>query len=91
MPLGAWFFDLLENIIIVVLVSGYPSQPMTLGWLLFMFRRFEMAVCLCKRWIAAGWLNSAARNWFKVSDRLPPPRKRHDHPKRADKTQAEDQ
>ncbi len=37
MPLGAWFFDLLENICIVILVSVYPSQPVILAWLLVIF------------------------------------------------------
>ena len=36
-PLGMWFFDLLENIVIVILLSIYPSQPMPLGWVLFIF------------------------------------------------------
>jgi hypothetical protein len=36
MPLGAWFFDLLENIIIVILLSVYPSQPTALAWILSM-------------------------------------------------------
>ena len=34
MPLGAWFFDLLENIAIVILLSVFPSQPTTLAWIL---------------------------------------------------------
>jgi hypothetical protein len=33
-PLGAWFFDLLENICIVTLLSIFPSQPAGLAWLL---------------------------------------------------------
>lgn len=37
MPLGAWFFDLLENITIVILLSVYPLKPAALGWLLFVF------------------------------------------------------
>ena len=35
-PLGIWFFDLLENICIVILVSIFPTQPITFGWLLFL-------------------------------------------------------
>ena len=35
-PLGAWFFDLLENIAIVILLSVYPSEPTALAWLLFL-------------------------------------------------------
>jgi hypothetical protein len=34
MPLGAWFFDLLENIVIVILLSVFPSQPTALTWIL---------------------------------------------------------
>jgi len=34
MPLGAWFFDLLENIVIVILLSAFPSQPTALAWVL---------------------------------------------------------
>jgi hypothetical protein len=34
MPLGAWFFDLLENMVIVVLLSIFPSQPTALAWIL---------------------------------------------------------
>jgi hypothetical protein len=34
MPLGAWFFDLLENVIIVILLSVFPSQPTALAWIL---------------------------------------------------------
>ena len=33
MPLGAWFFDLLENIGIVSMLSMYPAQPAALAWL----------------------------------------------------------
>jgi hypothetical protein len=35
-PLGAWFFDLLENIFIVTLLSVYPSQPAGLAWILIL-------------------------------------------------------
>jgi hypothetical protein len=34
MPRGAWFFDLLENIVIVTLLSLFPQQPTALAWLL---------------------------------------------------------
>jgi hypothetical protein len=33
MPLGAWFFDLLENISIAILLSVFPSQPTALAWI----------------------------------------------------------
>jgi len=33
MPVGAWFFDLLENVGIVSMLLVYPSQPVVLAWL----------------------------------------------------------
>lgn len=33
MPVGAWFFDLLENIGIVSMLAMYPTQPSILAWL----------------------------------------------------------
>jgi len=32
-PFGSWFFDLLENICIVTMISIYPSTPAALAWL----------------------------------------------------------
>jgi len=33
LPVGGWFFDLLENLGIVGMLSVYPSTPALLGWL----------------------------------------------------------
>jgi hypothetical protein len=33
MPVGAWFFDMLENLGIVSMLSMYPAQPVALAWL----------------------------------------------------------
>jgi hypothetical protein len=46
MPLGAWFFDLLENVCIVTLLSIYPSQPIALGWILVIITTIK--------WVFAG-------------------------------------
>ena len=46
LPLGAWFFDLLENIVIVILLSAYPSQPTALAWILSLLSMIK--------WIFAG-------------------------------------
>ena len=32
MPVGAWVFDLLENVGIVSMLAEYPSQPVLLAW-----------------------------------------------------------
>ena len=36
-PVGAWIFDLLENVGIVSMLSLYPSQPAALAWLTMIF------------------------------------------------------
>lgn len=67
-PLGAWFFDLLENIVIVILLSVYPAKPVALAWLLFLLTTIK--------WTFAGTsiisiligLVMAARNRFKIQD-----------------------
>jgi hypothetical protein len=67
-PLGAWFFDLLENITIVSMISIFPSQPTALGWLLFLLINIK--------WLFAGasivliliGLVMAIRNGFKKQD-----------------------
>lgn len=65
-PLGAWFFDLLENIIIVILLSIFPTQPAALAWVLILLTTVK--------WLFAGasilsiliGLVMAAKNKFKV-------------------------
>jgi hypothetical protein len=47
LPVGAWFFDLLENITIVGLLSLYPnSQPTGLAWVLIILTHIK--------WLFAG-------------------------------------
>jgi hypothetical protein len=46
MPLGAWFFDLLENLVIVTLLTMYPAKPTVLAWLLFLL--------MTVKWLFAG-------------------------------------
>jgi hypothetical protein len=68
MPLGAWFFDLLENITIVSLLSMYPSQPVGLAWVLIILTHIK--------WLFAGatilliliGLVMAIKNKFKVQE-----------------------
>ena len=67
-PLGAFVFDLLENATIVTLLSIFPSQPVILGWLLFLF--------IAVKWLFAGvsivlillGLVMAIKNKFKVQE-----------------------
>ncbi|MBM3179118.1 MAG: hypothetical protein FJZ86_02055 [Chloroflexi bacterium] len=68
MPFGAWFFDLLENTVIVNLLSVYPAQPVALAWIL--------VVLIAVKWLFAGasilliltGLVMAIRNGFKKQE-----------------------
>jgi hypothetical protein len=69
LPVGAWFFDLLENITIVILLSLYPnSQPAGLAWILIILTHIK--------WLFAGatilliliGLVMAIKNKFKVQE-----------------------
>ncbi|MBK8784420.1 MAG: hypothetical protein IPO22_22080 [Anaerolineales bacterium] len=67
-PLGAWFFDLLENIVIVTLLSIFPAQPAGLAWV-FVFLNTA-------KWVFAGasillmlvGLVMAVKNGFKKQE-----------------------
>ena len=43
MPVGAWFFDLLENVGILTMLSMYPSQPALMAWLTMIFGSLKWA------------------------------------------------
>ena len=65
-PLGAWFFDLLENITIVILISVYPSQPMALGWLLTLVGSIKWLFAGASIVLILVGLVMAIKNRFKV-------------------------
>ena len=46
LPLGAWLFDLLENLGIVILLSTFPAQPTAIAWLTTIFTMVK--------WVFAG-------------------------------------
>jgi hypothetical protein len=66
MPLGAWFFDLLENIFIVVLVSIHPSQPVILAWLLIALTTIKWLFAGASILLILVGLAMALKNRFKV-------------------------
>lgn len=68
MPLGAWFFDLLENILIVILISIFPSQPMTLGWLLFLFSSIKWLFAGASILLIVTGLVMTIKNKFKIQE-----------------------
>ena len=65
MPLGAWFFDLLENIVIVILLSIFPSQPAGLAWLLTLLTTVKWAFAGASILLILIGLVMAIRNGFK--------------------------
>lgn len=65
-PLGAWFFDLLENIVIVILLSVYPAKPVALAWLLFLLTTIKWAFAGTSIISILIGLVMAARNRFKI-------------------------
>lgn len=65
MPVGAWFFDLLENVVILILISLFPTQPSALGWLLFLFSSLKWLFAFTSLALALIGLIMAIRNGFK--------------------------
>jgi hypothetical protein len=66
MPLGAWFFDLLENMVIVTLVSMFPSQPVALAWVLIIFTTIKWFFAGTSILLILFGLVMAAKNKFQV-------------------------
>ncbi len=68
MPLGAWFFDLLENIFIVILVSIYPSQPVVLAWLLIALTTIKWLFAGASILLILVGLGMALKNRFRKQE-----------------------
>lgn len=66
MPLGAWFFDLLENISIATLLSVFPAQPAALAWILILLTIVKWVFIGASILLVLVGLVAAARNKFKV-------------------------
>jgi hypothetical protein len=67
-PLGPWFFDLLENITIVTLLSLYPTQPLALGWLLTILSTFKWLFAGASILLILVGLVMAAKNRFRKQE-----------------------
>ena len=68
LPLGAWFFDLLENILIVTLLSIYPSQQAGLAWILILLTTIKWAFAGASILLILVGLVMALKNGFKKQD-----------------------
>ena len=66
MPLGAWFFDLLENVVIAILLSVFPSQPTALAWLLTLITTIKWFFAGASMLLILVGLVMAIKNGFKI-------------------------
>lgn len=64
-PVGAFISDLFENMTIVTLLTIYPSQPIALGWLLFVFTTLKWIFVLATISLMLAGLVMALKNGFK--------------------------
>jgi hypothetical protein len=67
-PLGAWFFDLLENIVIVILLSIFPSKPTALAWILVLLSTVKWFFAGSSVLLILIGLIMAVRNRFKKKE-----------------------
>lgn len=64
-PVFAWFFDLLENIAIVTLLSVWPSQPAILAWILMLLTTVKWFFAFLSFGLIFLGLFRAAMNGFR--------------------------
>lgn len=67
-PVGAWFFDLLENLSIVFLLAAYPSQLALVAWLTMIFGTLKWAFAFLSIGLVLIGLVKAALNRFKKQE-----------------------
>jgi hypothetical protein len=67
-PVGAWFFDLLENVGIVAMLSLYPSPPVFLAWLTMLLGLIKWAFAFLSVGLVLVGLVRAAMNRFRKQE-----------------------
>lgn len=65
MPVGAWFFDLLENIGVVSMIAMYPSKPAVMAWLTMIVGSLKWAFAFASIALVLVGLVRAAMNRFR--------------------------
>ena len=65
MPVGAWFFDLLENVGIVSMLMIYPAKPAVLAWITMLFGTLKWASFVVTVGLVLVGLVRAAMNRFR--------------------------
>jgi hypothetical protein len=64
-PFGAWFFDLLENLSIVAMLSVFPSTPALLAWIAAIFTLLKWLFVVPTVLLLLIGLVMAGKNGFK--------------------------
>jgi hypothetical protein len=65
MPVGAWFFDMLENVGIVSMLIMYPSKPEIVAWLTMLFGSLKWGFFVITMGLVLVGLVRAALNRFR--------------------------
>jgi len=65
---GAWFFDLLENIGIVSMLAMYPSQLVILAWLTMLLGLIKWALAFLSIGLVLVGFVMAAMNRFRKQE-----------------------
>ena len=64
-PVGMWFFDLMENLGIVTMLTMWPSQPVALAWLTTVISTIKWIFAGASMVIIVIGLVMAAKNGFR--------------------------
>lgn len=68
MPVGAWLFDLLENVGIVSMLFMYPSKPASLAWITMFIGLIKWAFAFLSIGLALVGFVRAIRNRFRIQE-----------------------
>ena len=68
MPVGAWLFDMLENVGIVSMLMMYPSQPAIMAWLTMLFGALKWGFFVITMGLVLMALVRAALNRFRKQE-----------------------
>ena len=68
MPVGAWFFDLLENLGILTMLTAWTSQPVAIAWLTMVFTAVKWLFVGVTMLLALVGLVMAAKNGFRKKE-----------------------
>lgn len=68
MPVGAWLFDMLENIGIVTMLGMYPAKPAAIAWITMIFGSVKWAFAFLSIGLVLIGLVRALLNGFRKQD-----------------------